>query len=133
MKSALLGVAAFALVSSASGCGIFGPDQSVVLGVSDVAAPASIAPNTSLTVALTVVSGGCKRFAHIETDRSASGANITVWGRDAAKGRNDILCTQDIRHEVRTVRFDPPFASTFTVTVDQGGHMPPHTVTVRVQ
>ena len=132
MKSALLGVAAFALVSSASGCGNFGPDQSVILGVTEVAAPASIAPGTSLSVVLTVVTAGCTGFDHIETQRSASEATITVWGRDGAKGRDDVLCPQVISHEKHTVRFDPPFASTFTVTVDQGT-MPPHTVTVRVQ
>lgn len=131
MKSALLGVAAFALAST-TGCGLLGPDQSVVLGVAEIDAPVTIAPGASLSVVLTVETGGCRRFDRVETNRSESGANITVWGRDGAKGRDDIMCPQDLRTERHSVRFDPPFAPVFTVSVNQG-RMPPSTITVRVQ
>jgi len=79
MKSALLGVVAGALLGSATACvGIFSPGERVILGVSEVAAPEAISPGTPLTIVLTVETGGCRRFDHIETERFERGANITV-------------------------------------------------------
>jgi len=131
MKSALLGVVAAALLGSATACiGIFSPTEPIILGVSEIEAPASISPGTPLTVALNVELGGCKRFDRIETERSATGASVTVWGRTRT-GRGTV-CTTDIRFESHSVRFDPPFTSTFTLSVHRG-RMPPHQVVVRVE
>jgi hypothetical protein len=132
MKSVLLGVASFALALSFSGCAIFGPAHPVILLVDEIDAPASIAPGAPLSVVLSVVTGGCRSFSHIETQRTAARADLTVWGRDASKGRNDIACPLDVRMETHTVRFEPPFASIFTVSVDQDGR-PARTATVRVE
>jgi hypothetical protein len=107
-------------------------DQSFVFNVSKIDAPASIAPGTSLSVVLTAVSGGCARFDHIETQRNASGASITVWGVNPAIGNPEMACTADIRNEPHTVSFDPPFATTFTVSVNRP-QLAPLTATVRIQ
>lgn len=131
MKSAVLVVVAVALGSGATGCSILAPHQAVILEVSELVAPATIAPATALDVRLTVVTGGCTYFQRIETDRSASEGEITVWGRAPAKGR-DVVCTSDIRYETQSVRFHPPFAPVFTITVHQG-EQPPRTATVRVE
>lgn len=108
------------------------PDQSFVFNVSKIDAPARIAPGASLSVVLTAVSGGCARFDRIETHRSASGANITVWGVNPAIGNPGMACTADIRNEPHTVTFDPPFASTFTISVNRP-QQNPLTATVQVQ
>jgi hypothetical protein len=126
----VLGVA---LVVSVSGCGsIFGSDQSVILGVSAIDAPATIAPGSSLSVTLTVVRNGCEGFDRIEIDRLATGANVTVWGKDASIGNKNIGCPSRIWEEPRTIVFNPPFASTFTIAVDRG-RLAPLSRTVEVR
>jgi|SRR5688572_29623760 len=130
MKSALLGVAAFVLSLTASGCNIVGFPSAVILPVTEVDAPEAISAGAPLSVSLTVQSGGCRRFDRVETDRTASGASITAWGRDGG-GRNNV-CTTDIRYDRVSVRFDPPFPSPFVITVGQGA-MPATVVTVRVE
>src|SRR4051812_17127895 len=72
--------------------GVFAPDQSIVLGVSKLDAPATISAGSSLTVVLTVTTGGCTSFDHIAIGRSASTATLTAWGIDASKGRKGIAC-----------------------------------------
>jgi hypothetical protein len=120
------------LVFSSLGCSsIFRGDRSVILAVPEVTAPTTIAPGTPLTVALTVQSGGCRRFDHIETSKNESGATLIAWGRDS--GGENALCTTDIRHDRVSVTFNPPFASTFRITVNQGDILPPVILTVRVE
>ena len=134
MKSASLGVVA-ALAWSAAGCGIFSPHESVVLAIAEVEAPTGIPPGTQLSVVLTVQTGGCTTFDRLQTERDGSSATVTAWGRSPAKGRN-LSCTADIRYDRHTVRFDPPFGSTFNITVSQplhGQDGPAHVVTVRIQ
>ena len=127
----VLAVACALLVVTA--CNPFAPSQRVALGVSRIDAPATIAQTTPLTIALTVVTGGCRTFERIETQRFVTGASITVWGRDAAVGR-DVACPTDIRYESHTVTFDPPFppSSSFQISVNQG-RLAPITATVQVQ
>lgn len=119
------------LAFSTVGCGsIFGSDQSVVLGVSQLDAPATIAPSASLSVTLHVkLVDGCYDFDRFEIDRVATGANVTVWGTDASKGRKNIACPQVYEEEPHTIVFNPPFGSTFTISVNQGALS--HTVEVR--
>jgi hypothetical protein len=128
-----LSVLGVTLAFSISGCsGIFGADQSVILQVSEIDAPATIAPGSPLSVVLKVTTGGCLRFDRIEMTRVASGANVTVWGDDSSIGRNDIVCTSDIRTESHTMVFNPPFGSTFTISVYHG-RLPGISETVEVR
>jgi hypothetical protein len=116
MKGALLGVG-MGLLVSAGGCNLFsGPDQSLRLGVEKLEAPARNSAATPISVVVTVMTGGCKVFDRFVTSKSATGATLTAIGRDLAAGK-DMACTDDLILTPHTVRFDPPFASTFTITV----------------
>jgi len=135
MKPALLGAVAVVVSGLAVGCHDplrTAPDQSFVFHVSNIAAPATVAPGAPLSVVLTAVSGGCARFDRIETRKSASEASITVWGVNPAIGNPGMGCTADIRNELHTVTFDPPFAASFTVSVNRPREAP-LTATVQVQ
>ncbi len=117
MKRTLFGVVILALVGLAA-CNPFAPDQSVVLGVSQLDAPASVAANAPLSVVLTVVTGGCLSFDRIEARRDASTATLTVWGTDGSKGRKDVACRADVRYEPHTYQLNPTFTNPFTITVN---------------
>jgi hypothetical protein len=108
------------------------PDQSVILDVSKLDAPASAASGDPLPVVLTVTTGGCRTFDHIEARRDASSATLTAWGRDVSIGRKGIGCTAELRLEPHTYQFDPPFANPFTIAVSRG-RLAPLTATVQVQ
>jgi hypothetical protein len=133
MKSVLLAVVAIALAGSVTGCGIiFGPDQSVILAVETIDAPTTVGPAASFTAVLTVVTGGCRQFDRIEVRRNASSATVTAWGTDGSIGRDDIVCPADFRTELHSVRFEPPFAGTFNISVNRG-RLAPLQTTVQVQ
>lgn len=132
MKLVLFGVAIAAAVTVPVACNPFAPDQSVILGVSKLEAPATISAGTPLTVVVTVTTGGCTTFDHFAVERQPSVASIVAWGRDAAKGRKDVNCPLDIRLEPHTYQFDPPFQNSFTVLVYREG-LDPLTATVQVQ
>jgi len=133
MKPFLSGVGVFVVTATIASCwNPFAPDQAVVLGVTQLDAPATISTGSPLTVVLTVVTGGCKSFDHIEAQRQAASASLTAWGRDGAKGRNDIVCPDNIVYEPHSYRFEPPFQSPFTVTVNRG-RLSPLIATVQVQ
>lgn len=129
---ALSSVLGFAALMLTSACNPFAPDQTVQLGVSKLEAPATVSSGNSFSVVLTVTVGGCRSFDHISMQRSLSGATLRVWGRDAAKGRKDILCPQNIVEEQHAFEFFPPYASNFTVTVDRD-RLSPLQATVQVQ
>lgn len=130
MKSALLVLAAVTLTSALAGCrDSLEPPPPAILPVSQIEAPASIAAGSSLTVTLTV-NIGCDRIERLEIQRNASGAYINALGR-STESRQGYLCTMSAIDK-RTVTFDPPFASTFTVSANRG-RMPPVQVTVEVQ
>ncbi len=132
MKSLFVGIAVVGLVAVPIACNPFAPDQSVVLSVTQLDAPATIAAGSPLTVVLTVTTGGCTGFDRIEALRGATGASITVWGRDASVGRSDLICPAILRNEPHSFTFDPPFQGSFTVQV-QRGRLDPLTATVQVQ
>lgn len=132
MRCGLFGVG-FVFVIAVGGCaGIFGPDQSVILQVSEIDAPASISAGSPLSVVLKVTTGGCRRFDRIEMTRVTTGANVTVWGDDSSIGRKDIMCPADMRTESHTMVFTPPFQSTFTISVYHG-RMPGIARTVEIR
>ena len=133
MKRVLFGLVVVGLAAAPLACdNPFAPDQSLRLGVTELDAPAAIAAGSSLTVTLTVQTGGCLRFDHFEVDRDAAFATVTVWGKDAAKGRTEIACTADIRFEPHSYTFEPPFQSPFTVQVSRG-RLSPLIAVVQVQ
>lgn len=130
MKATLPCVAAAILMASI-GCGsIFGYNRPVILTVTEINAPTVVAAGSSFSARLTVQTGGCLSFDYIDTDRTQSVANITVWGRDA--GGKGVSCPADIRYESYTVQFSPPFASTFTIRVGSGT-MNPLTAIVEIR
>jgi hypothetical protein len=133
MNRALLVMVAVVAGASTGGCrNPFSPSRSVILNVSEISAPASVAAGAPISVVLTVMTGGCVSFDHIETHSDASGASITAWGDDTSGGSKNVACPQDIRYEQHSLRFDPPFASTFNVWVNRG-RLSPLTATVQVQ
>lgn len=93
----------------------------IVLGVSSVAAPSSISSGERIDVTLNVQVGGCLVFDHLEVRRSDSGATMTAWGYDITEGIKDrgIACTRMV-DEAHAYSFDPPFATTFTLSVERG-------------
>ena len=132
LKRAWFGFGVGCLVGAAVACNPFAPDQSVTLDVSKIDAPTAVATGTPITVVLTVTTGGCKSFDRIEVNRDVGGAHMTVWGRDGAKGRKDIMCPANIVFEPHSYQFDPTFANSFAILVDRG-RLPPLQKRVQVQ
>lgn len=130
MRIAWFGVVAVALVA---GCSVFtSPDQSVILSVEKIDAPATSPVSTPLTVVLTVTVNGCQSFDHLEGKSAASGASLTAWGVDATIGNKDVVCPTIIKSEAHSYQFTPSTRGPFGIIVDQG-RMPPLTATVEVQ
>jgi hypothetical protein len=132
MRTVSLGLAALVFLAGCDASKSFAPDQSVTLDVSKIAAPTTVANGTPITVVLTVTTGACLSFDHIQVNRDASGAYVTVWGRDAAKGRTGVACPAILVLEPHSYQFDPPFANSFAIQVDRG-RLPPLQATVQVQ
>ena len=109
-----LGIALAGLVA----CNPFAPDQRVILDVDGLNVPTSIAAGSSLTVGMSVQTGGCRIFDHISVLLRASSAQFIVIGRNTAKGRPNVTCTADIRSDVHTYTLSPPFQSPFTIRVE---------------
>ncbi|HEV7388580.1 MAG TPA: hypothetical protein VGN73_08215 [Gemmatimonadaceae bacterium] len=130
MKRVLSGLVAVGIAAASFGCNPFAPDQSVVLLVDQLDAPASISAGSPLTVVLTVIVGGCKVFDRISVQRGASGATMIAFGQDIAKGK-DLACTDNAVPESHSYQFDPPFQNPFTVRVDREG-LDPLITTVQV-
>jgi hypothetical protein len=131
MNRVLFGLVVVGLAAAPLGCNPFASDQSVVLLVDQLDAPASISAGSPLTVVLTVVVGGCKIFDRIAVQRDASSATMIALGRDVAKGK-DLACTDDARPEPHSYQFDPPFQNPFTIQIQRAG-LSPLTTTVQVQ
>lgn len=133
-RTIVVAFVAAAIVGVSAGCDnpFSSPDQSVTLDVSKMDAPTTVAAGTAITVVLTVTTGACLSFDHIDVNRDASGAYVTVWGRDAAKGRKGVACPANLVLEPHSYQFDPPFANSFTVEVDRG-RLAPLQATVQVQ
>lgn len=134
MKRDLLGVVLVVL-----GCSSTAPGDPVLLQVSKIDAPASVAAGSSFGVNLTVGVGDCLVFDHIEARRSESDIILTVWGTDH---RNDPVPDQlgvgvDIAcapagTEVRSVTLKAGLVGTLTLVVEEG-KLGPLTATVQVQ
>jgi hypothetical protein len=132
MKRAWFGIGVACLLGAAVGCNPFAPDQTVVLGVEKMDAPATSPVGSPLTVALTVTIGMCQSFDHIAATSVASGASLTAWGVNATIGNKDIVCPTIIKSESHSYQFKPSTRGPFQITVDRGS-VSPLTATVQVQ
>jgi hypothetical protein len=132
MKRAWFGIGVACLVGAAVACNPFAPDQSVVLGVQKIDAPATSTFGTPLTVVLTVVVNGCQSFDHLQATSVAAGASLTAWGVDHTIGNKGVVCPEIIKSEAHSYQFNPSVRGAFQITVGQG-RLPPLTATVQVQ
>jgi hypothetical protein len=132
MKRAWFGIGVGCLVGAAVACNPFAPDQSVVLAVEKIDAPATSPVGSPLTVVLTVTIGMCERFDRLEARSGASGASLTAWGINATIGNKDVACIDLIKSEAHSYQFTPSTRGPFQISVDQG-RLPPLTATVQVQ
>jgi hypothetical protein len=132
MKSTMSMLGAVTLAASALACNPFAPAQTVVLPVSVIDAPATVAPSAAFTVTLTVQTGGCTTFDRIAVESDATGARLVPWGKNPALGRKDVACPQDIRYEPHAVQLKAGASDPFSIQVDQG-RLAPLQATVRVQ
>jgi len=132
MKYVLSGIFLVALAAVPLACNPFAPDQSVVLEVESLDAPATISPGAQITVVLTVTTGGCTVFDHIAVLRGPSGAQLAAIGLNTAKGKTNYSCPADIRSDPHSYTLDPPFQSPFTVQVNRPTS-PPLVATVLVE
>lgn len=131
MKSAWFALSVLA-VTVPLGCNPFETDQSVILAVSKLDAPATASASAPFTVTLTVTTGGCTTFDRIEVQRLTSGARLIPWGTDASVGHRDIACPSVIFDTPHSIQFEPPFANPFQLYVEQGT-LAPLMATVQVQ
>ncbi|MGZ3485177.1 MAG: hypothetical protein ACXU96_16460 [Gemmatimonadaceae bacterium] len=132
MKRAWFAMPVICAIAAAVACNPFAPDQSVVLDVEKIDAPASSPVGSPLTVVLTVTIGMCESFDHIGATSTASGASLTAWGLNATIGNKDIVCPTIIKSESHSYQFKPSTRGSFQITVDRGS-VSPLTATVQVQ
>jgi hypothetical protein len=131
MKTGLLvSTIVFASLTALSCRNPFASDKSLILGVESIEAPATIAPNATLTVVFKVVTGGCKSFSRLQVVRNATGASVTAWGKDG--GGKKVACPQMVIIEPHAYSFAPPFSGSFVIAVQQK-EAPAKTATVNVQ
>jgi hypothetical protein len=131
MKRFLSVMVVVGLAAAPLGCNPFAENQSVVLLVDQIDAPATVSAGSPVTVVLTVIVGGCKTFERFAVVRDASGASMIAFGRNGAIG-NDVSCTDNAVPESHSYRFDPPIQDPFTIRVQREG-LEPLTATVQVQ
>jgi hypothetical protein len=132
MRRAWFGIGVACVVGAAVACNPFAPDQSVVLGVEKMDAPATSPVGSALTVVLTVIIDMCQSFDHIEATSVSSGASLTAWGRDGTIGNKHVVCPTIIKWEAHSYQFNPSTRGPFQITVDRG-RVSPLTATVQVQ
>lgn len=99
------------------------------LEVSEVAAPQSAPSQGNFTITLTVVTGGCKRFEGIRSDRTSRTLTLEARGTDAGP---DAACPADIRFEPHPFLAKGPFTDPLTIIVEQP-NSPPTTRIVRIE
>jgi hypothetical protein len=132
MKPAWFGIGVACLVGTAVACNPFAPDQSVVLGVEKIDAPATSPVGSPLTVVLTVTIGMCESFDHLEATSTASAGWLTAWGVNGTIGNKDIVCPTIIKSEPHSYQFNKSARGPFQITVDRG-RVSPLTAIIQVQ
>ena len=124
-------VAVGALAAGCSTGGVFERAREVVLPISALEAPATVAPDAAIVGTVTVVSGGCRSFDRVDLQRSGSEVVVVARGRDV--GGPGVACTADVRMEPRPFRVDPPHTggSVRITALEAQGNVPAVTVQVR--
>jgi hypothetical protein len=125
-------LAVISILGAPVACNPFAPDQSVVLDVEKLDAPATSPVGNPLTVVLTVLVNGCQSFDHLEATSFASGASLTAWGLDHTIGNKGVVCPEVIKSEAHSYQFNPSASGAFQITVGRG-RLSPLTATVQVQ
>ncbi len=132
MKRASFGLLALGLVVSPLACNLLDPNQSTILPVTKLDAPATVSAAAPFSVTLTIRTGGCTSFDRLDVQRMDGGARIVPWGNDATIGHKNVSCAAYILETPHTIQLDPPFPNPLYISVEQG-RMPPVTATVQVQ
>ena len=132
MKPSSFGLFVLAIAASTLACNLVDPDQSTILPVTKLDAPATVSATAPFSVTLTIRTGGCTSFDRIDVQRMDRGVRIVPWGSDATIGHKNVSCPTYIVENPHTVQLDPPFPNPFYISVEQG-RMPPVTATVQVQ
>lgn len=106
------------LLTAAASCELaVGPGEDVLLVITNIDAPAEVAPEASFDVIFTVQSGGCVRFDALVVSQSRQQLNVSARGRDSSG--SDVNCPGDIRETNQTVRVRPPLDDPFTILARQ--------------
>ena len=125
MKLVSLGLVLLAVAFSPLGCRNPFADQSVVLAVSNLDAPAAALPGAAVTVVLTVWVNGCERFDHISQIRLNSQIVLSAVGTNSALGKKNVSCPQGAFSTLHSVVIEEPPGPPFTVAVVQPRGAPP--------
>jgi hypothetical protein len=129
----LLGVLASSLAGCRDSRAPSAPSEFVLLGANQLSAPATIALGSSLTVVLTVYTGSCLHFDHIDESRRGATITLAPLGIEQKDLPPNTACTSELRLEVHSYQLDPPFPQKFDVVVppSQFGASVSHAVTVQ--
>jgi hypothetical protein len=104
-------------------------NQTVVLDVEKIEAPATISASSPLDLVLTVTTGGCVTFDQIHMQRGSATATLTAFGKDFRRDG----CVDIAFSEPHTFRIEPPFATgQFSITVNRD-HLAPLVAAVQVR
>ena len=129
MRQIVVGGGAILLIAGCSS--IFEPgERSILLPITQVVAPSTVAPGAGFSVTFTVESGGCKSFDRLETTRSGAVLTAVAHGTQAV-GKN-IVCPTDIRYDSMVQEVVPPVSDPFSIVARQPDGTEA-TVQVRVQ
>lgn len=105
------------LCSSAACSNPFANDRrDIKLYVAAMVVPASAPAMGTLTVTVTVETGGCKRFERFRVTNTRTSATIEAQGSDAGP---NAICTQEIGLEKKALDLSGPFSDPFTITAIQ--------------
>jgi hypothetical protein len=102
------------LISASMGCfNPFDSGRDVRLNIESIETPESITSQESLTIGVTVVTGGCTRFERLRGVRESQRIFLAAWGEDSSSPFG--ACTTDIRYEPQTYVVTGPLPDPFTV------------------
>jgi hypothetical protein len=135
MRIRLSVIPACCFLVGAVACSPFGVNdlnENVILAVTKLTAPATAPANNPLTLTLTLVTGECTTFNHIEVQRFTGGVRLIPFGINARIRHGDIACPDIAHEEPHDVQLDPPFANPFQIYVEQG-RLAPVTATVQIE
>ena len=105
ISSALLLILATACNSSAT--------RTMTLQIGDVTAPSELVPGAALHLTVTVNSGGCTTYDHLDVQHSESQVTVHAIGTD--NSRDGVVCNSMLVMNPVAVDIDPPFTDPVAV------------------